>query len=62
LIILGAKLSDLEQVFERCTIAGHPSNRFNVLNEETRDHPDIFLCRNLRLPWDELWKLARAFG
>jgi hypothetical protein len=38
------------------------TNRFNVENEETRDHPDILLCRGVKVPWDVAWKETRSFG
>jgi len=32
---------------------GENTNRFGVENEESRDHPDIYLCRRLKSPWAE---------
>ena len=51
-----------QQIFASCTLAGRNSNRFDILNEESRDHPDIFVCRGLRIEWPELWGLLRSFG
>jgi hypothetical protein len=62
LIVLGFNRSQVEQLFERCDLAGHVSNRYQVQNEETADHPDIFICRGLRRPWSELWPQFRWFG
>jgi 4-amino-4-deoxy-L-arabinose transferase-like glycosyltransferase len=50
------------QAFDSCTLAGHNDNRFGILNEESRDHPDIFVCRGLRLSWPELWGRLKSFG
>jgi len=36
-------------------------NRYNVVNEESRDHPDILVCRNLRKAGPSLGKFRR-FG
>ena len=33
-----------------------------VHNEESEDHPDIYVCGGLRLPWPEFWKEFQAFG
>jgi len=61
-IAVGLSRRSLDRVFESCELAGHVTNRYNVKNEETTSHPDIFLCRRPRQPWPELWKQARAFG
>jgi 4-amino-4-deoxy-L-arabinose transferase-like glycosyltransferase len=62
LIVLGATYADLGEISANCKLAGHISNRYGVLNEESRDHPDIFLCRNLRVPWHEIWPQIKWFG
>ncbi|HUI42381.1 MAG TPA: glycosyltransferase family 39 protein, partial [Terriglobia bacterium] len=62
LIVLGLSREFLDRNFQSCELAGHISNPFGVKNEETEDHPDIFLCRGLRQPWPEFWKKLRHFG
>ncbi len=62
LIVLGLSRSYAQEIFSSCELAGHISNRDGVKNEETSDHPDIFLCRGLREPWPEFWKKFRHFG
>jgi hypothetical protein len=62
LIVLGFSRAFLERNFEACELAGHATNRYGVANEETSDHPDIFVCRRLRQPWPEFWKSFRHFG
>ncbi len=62
LIVVGRDLDQIQDSFISCTLAAHTWNRFGVLNEETRDHPDILVCRTLRKPWPEYWKTARHFG
>jgi 4-amino-4-deoxy-L-arabinose transferase-like glycosyltransferase len=62
LIVLGSSARDLEGEFDSCELVGHITNREGVANEETSDHPDIFLCRHLRRPWPEVWKKNRRFG
>lgn len=61
-IVVGRDLDEIEDLFVSCTLAAHTWNRFGVLNEETRAHPNIFVCRTLRKPWPEYWKTARHFG
>jgi hypothetical protein len=62
LIVLGLSREELARDFESCEVAGQISNRFGVMNEETRDHRDIYVCRQLRKPWFEFWKDFRYFG
>lgn len=62
LIVLGASREDLEDKFDSCELVGHITNREGISNEETRDHPDIFLCRRLRGDWPTVWAKARRFG
>jgi membrane protein implicated in regulation of membrane protease activity len=62
LIVLGSSREDLEDKFESCQLVGHITNREGVPNEETKHHPDIFLCRHLRGDWRALWAKARRFG
>ncbi len=45
-----------------CRLAGHNGNSFGVKNEESEDHPDIFVCGPPRLPWPEFWKEYQGFG
>jgi 4-amino-4-deoxy-L-arabinose transferase-like glycosyltransferase len=62
LIVVGADLDDLQGEFVSCKHAAHIWNRAGVENEETRDHPNIFVCHTLRKPWPEFWKTFRYFG
>lgn len=61
-IVLGASKSGLEKRFDSVVVAGHTPNPYHVENEETSDHPDIFVCRGLRGTWQELWPQTRSFG
>lgn len=61
LIVLGMD-GGAQYYFGSCSLAGRATNRFGVENEETRDSPDIYVCRDPRKPWPELWKELRTFG
>ena len=37
-------------------LAGHNGNSDGIKNEESQDHPDIFVCGPPRKPWSEFWK------
>jgi hypothetical protein len=61
-IVAGFRLEEAEKLFESCTVAARNTNPFGVVNEESRDHPDILLCHNLRTPWPAYWESHRRFG
>jgi len=62
LIVLGFSERFRTSNFASCQLAAQTPNPYNVMNEETKDHPDIFICRGLRQPWPEFWKDFRYFG
>lgn len=61
-ILVGLDLDEGEKLFQSCSVAAKNTNPHGVINEESRDHPDILLCRNLRQPWPEFWQHFRRFG
>ena len=62
LILVGLSHNDVERTFTSCRVAGHNGNALGVHNEESEDHPDIYLCGGPRLSWPEFWKEFQAFG
>lgn len=62
LIVVGISRRFLDRNFSSCQLAGHTWNQFGVKNEETEDHPDIFVCRGLRQSWPEFWKDLQYYG
>ena len=56
LIVLGFSAHFVQENFAACELVAHTWNRYGVQNEETRDYPDIYVCRGLRRPWPEFWK------
>ena len=61
LIVLGSSQKSVDRVFTSCRLAGH-NNSLGIENEESKDHPDIFICGPPRLPWPEFWKKYQSFG
>lgn len=41
--------------FESCQAAGQVRNRYGVKNEESSYHTTIFVCRQPKRPWSEMW-------
>jgi hypothetical protein len=62
LIVLGFSPGAAERAFNSCRAAGRVSNSYGVQNEESRDHPDIFVCDGPRLAWPEFWMTYQNFG
>lgn len=61
-ILAGFGLDEGRKLFDDCTVAAKNTNPFGVENEESRDHPEILICRNLRVPWPVYWARSRRFG
>ena len=61
-ILVGFSRESAEHFASQVTLAGHVTNRFGVPNEETKDHPEIFVCRGFKQPWPEFWRSFQRFG
>jgi hypothetical protein len=61
LIVLGYRYKDIASYFETCELAGKIPNPYGVHNEEAQV-PDIFICRNLRMRWQDFWQQIQHFG
>lgn len=62
LIVLGLSSKYANRTLTGCRVAGHNGNLLGVENEESHDHPDIFVCGPPRQPWPEFWKKYQDFG
>jgi Dolichyl-phosphate-mannose-protein mannosyltransferase len=62
LIVVGWSRAGVQEAFAGCRVAGHNRNAAGVRNEESQDHPDIFVCGPPHLPWPEFWKENQWFG
>jgi hypothetical protein len=61
-ILTGFDLDEASRLFESCSVAARNTNAFGIVNEESRDHPKILLCRTLRTSWPTYWARSRRFG
>jgi 4-amino-4-deoxy-L-arabinose transferase-like glycosyltransferase len=61
-IIVGMSRRFADHYFNSCQLAAKIWNTYNVENEETRDHPEIFVCRDLKESWPEFWRNFQYFG
>src|SRR5580704_12030100 len=62
LIVLGFSQKEADRTFASCRLAGHNGNSEGVENEESKNHPDIFVCGGPRVPWAEFWTEYQGFG
>ncbi len=62
LIVTGLDLEDANEEFTDCRVAARVPYPAHLNNEESKYHPDIFLCGPPRLPWPEFWKKYQRFG
>ena len=62
IIALGITRKQADEIFTGCRWAGQNGNSLGIRNEESVDHPDIFLCGPPRKSWAEVWKEHQDFG
>jgi hypothetical protein len=62
LIVLGFTADQANEAFYSCRLAGHPNTPDGLKNEESVEHPNIFVCGAPRLGWPEFWKEYQDFG
>jgi hypothetical protein len=61
-IVIGLSRKYMDESFESCRLAGHTWNRYGVKNEETADHPDIYVCGPPKDGWPKFWDDFRYYG
>jgi hypothetical protein len=61
-IVTGYSREFLERHFASCEVGARVWNRYGVMNEETLEDPEIFVCRGLRGSWGEFWRGIRKFA
>lgn len=62
LIVIGMSKRFLDENFGSCDLAAHLWNAYGIINEETRDHPDVYVCRGLIKPWPDFWRNFQHYG
>jgi hypothetical protein len=60
--VLGWSHRGVDEALTACRVAGHNGNSLGVKNEESEDHPDIYVCGGPKQGWPEFWKENRYFG
>ncbi|HTM38575.1 MAG TPA: glycosyltransferase family 39 protein [Terriglobales bacterium] len=62
LILLGVSERWAEEHFTSCRIAARSWNYYGVINEQTGEHPGIFVCGPPRQSWRDFWQSFRYYG
>ena len=60
-IAVGFESSYAQTFFSSCTYSGKVTNRYQVKNEESTHHTSLFVCREPRRPWREMWQEMQWF-
>ena len=55
-IVVGFESSYAGKFFDSCKYSGTVKNSYNVKNEETTWHTGLYVCREPRRPWSEMWQ------
>lgn len=62
MIVLGVDREELEKYFLSVKVAGRTPVVQGVRNEETDDHPEIYVARGMKASWITIWPKIRSFG
>jgi 4-amino-4-deoxy-L-arabinose transferase-like glycosyltransferase len=62
LIVVGWSQRQVDEAFNGCRVAEHNGNSIGVKNEESKDHPDIYVCGGPKDGWPTFWKEHQRFG
>jgi 4-amino-4-deoxy-L-arabinose transferase-like glycosyltransferase len=60
-IVVGFDRGYAGSLFKSCEAAGWVTNRYDVKNEETTRHTGLYVCRQPRRPWAEMWRDMQWF-
>ena len=55
-IVVGFESAYARHFFKSCQFSGTVKNSYNVKNEETTHHTGLYICREPRQPWSEMWQ------
>lgn len=55
-IVVGFERGYADHFFKSCQFGGTVTNSYNVRNEETVHHTGLYICREPRRSWSEMWQ------
>jgi hypothetical protein len=62
LIVVGSDGKGADDFFSSCKAAATVKIPYGAENEIARDHPVIFLCRGLKMPWPHFWEAIKTYS
>ena len=60
-IVVGFESSYASNFFASCRYTGKVTNSYQVKNEETTHHTGLYVCREPRRPWKDMWQEMQWF-
>ncbi len=60
-VVVGFERQYADRFFRSCETKGQVSNQFGVKNEESTRHTGLYLCRQPRRPWPQMWAEMQWF-
>ena len=61
-IAVGFKREEVEKIFAACEAAAQLSSPYGIVNQTIGDRNEVYVCRNIRVPWPEFWKGFQYYG
>ncbi len=65
-IAVGFKREEVEKIFAACDAAAQLSNPYGIVNQaigdRNGDRNEVYVCRNILVPWPEFWKGFQYYG
>jgi hypothetical protein len=62
-IAVGFKREEVEKIFAACEAAAQLSNPYGIVNQTIGDdRNEVYVCRNIRVPWPQFWKGFQYYG
>jgi hypothetical protein len=61
-IAVGFKREEVGKIFAACEAAAQLSNPYGIVNQAIGDRNEVYVCRNIRVPWPEFWKGFQYYG
>ena len=61
-IAVGFKREEVENIFAVCELAAQLSTPYGIVNPTIGDRNQVYVCRNIRVPWPEFWKGFQYYG
>jgi hypothetical protein len=62
LVVVGYPREFLVEHFASCQVSGRVWNKYGVVNEETTEDAEIYVCRGRKGSWEQFWRAAKRYA